>query len=1207
MQFMQKNAYWVTNRACGPMPYNQVRRTINQTLLAMKLTFLFMTLLCLNVHAKSIAQTITFSGKNVPLKTVFEAIRQQTGYVFFSKQGAMENTHAVTISVKGISLQKFLDSLLRDQPITYSISLKTIILSEKEAASRNMSTFNLEASPPPPFKTFLGQVLDEKGAPLEGVIVTVKGTTRRTITKADGTFSIDINLKEVLTFSSVGFEVKELTITPALNIYPVQIQLVATFAEMSNVGVISTGYQVVRKENSTGATSTVSSKELEKRYTPNIIDNLEGRIPGLVNYKGVTTIRGISSLSATTSVLIVVDGLPFESPVANLNPYDIESVTVLKDAAATAIYGARASNGIIVITTKKAKSKGTSVSFSSDITRTDKVDNSYGFMTPAQQVDIESDFFNYNYVTAPGAASNISAAKTSITNGSPITPVQYAWYQYAQNLITKSDLESQLTGFKQNDFRKQYRKYALLNQLLQQYDLAVRTNGNKFQSSLVLNFKTDNSGIIHAYNRQFNLFYKGTYQVASWMDINFGVNTILSNIKASNSSFATSSSYISPYIPLVNADGTHNYYTTADYNSYNTLTDVTPQLHSMKVNHLDELAMDAQKTRTNNSRLYVNVPMKILPGLTINPQFQYEYNTSTVSAYSEAESFIMRYLKNIYTSRTGTAPNYAYTYLLPTSGGKLATTQIQGNYWTARGQMDYNREFGKHAISVIAGTEFRQTHSNGTKSLLLGYDEQLQSQSSSSVNFVALNAVTSTTLFKPTLNPSSIYATYITNAIGLIPDTTHRLNSGYANASYTYDNRYNAFGSFRKDYADVFGLDPKFRGKPLWSAGLGWNIHRENFMAQYAWVNFLKLRTTYGITGNINNGATSFLTANSSYVNAATGLPVSIVQSAANPELRWERTATTNVGIDFTLFRNRLSGTFDWYHKKGTDLFASRRIDPSEGFTSQIINNASMQNDGVELSLQYSWLQPKSRSGLQWSTMLVMTHNKNKVTYVDEVSATPLALAQGGFKVGYPVNALYSFQYKGINSVGQPQWAKADGTLSTVALTGSDMNAMVYSGNTTPVNSIALTNDLHFKGFSLNVLTVYYGGHYMRARQPADFLTVGYASLPSYVLDSWTTGKTNSFIPGIGQYAPPASPPSQYLTYSDAFVHPADFIKIRNVTLGYQLPERWAGKVYAKNIRLRFQLNNPHALWKKNKVDVDPETGGAALPTSYVLGINLNL
>jgi TonB-linked SusC/RagA family outer membrane protein len=1140
------------------------------------------------LYGQSIDKRITMGINDRTLHAALSALAEESGFFINYTMDQVDHYAHITIERQERTVGETLDLILTHTNLTYQVRDHSILITRGNQAGMPAGSIVVR-----------GTVNDVNNNPIVGVNVYVKGGRTGTATDKDGRYEIEIPQGSVLIYALLGYEKKEINIDgQTLQ----NIILLENYTQIPEV-VISTGYQEVRKEKMTGSTVTVTADELSTRYNPNIVNNLEGRIAGLVNYNGKTTIRGTGSLYASNDPLAVIDGLPFEGGLSNLNPYDIESVTVLKDAAATAIYGARASNGIIVVTTKQAKEKGkTSVDISSNLTVYQKPDyDTYNYLTPAQQVDVESRYYDY-YFNGGVVADPIATVADYIEKGNSITPIQYAYYQKAMGLITQSDLESRLNDFRKNNFARQFREHVLKNRILQQYNVAIRNKGEKFQSNLVLNVKTDNSGILYDRNSRFDFFYKGAYDVNSRLTFNFGSNAQIDYNNSSNSDFAASPFNVSPYMRLLDENGNKVYYTTSAYNGYNTLTDTDPELRSMWVNHLDELELDRSKTTRNNMRYYANANIKILPGLNFNPQFQYESSHLSQSSYSEAESFIMRYLSNIYTSKEGNT----YTHLLPASGGKLSTVNTESNSWTARGQINFNRTFGKHAFDVIAGTEFRQTQEKGIRGLLLGYDDQLQSHATTTVNFPTLAAVTSTTFFKPGFNPVGAYNSYLNDPIGVITETIHRFNSGYANATYTYDSKYNAFISYRKDYADMFGLDKKFRGKPLWSTGLGWNIHRENFVSDMAWIEFLKLRATYGVTGNIYMGATSYLTANSSLYNAATKLPVSVVENAANPELRWEKNTTLNLGLDFTLFGNRLTGSVDWYGKKGSDLFSTTRIDPSEGFTSQIINNGDLQNRGFEISLRYNWFERARENRLIWFTSLVFTKNKNKIVYVDEVSATPLALAQGGFKVGYPVNSLFSFQYKGLNENGQPQWLKADNTLTTVALTGTDMDAVVYSGESDPETHIGLTNDIRYRGFSLNVLLVYYGGHYLRALQPSSYQSPSYGPLPSYILDSWTPENTATIIPGFGQYASTVIPGS-HLQYSDAFVRPAAFVKIRNIVLGYDLPQNLTKKTGLNRVNLNFQINNLKALWFKNKVNIDPETGNPPSPEFYVFGININI
>jgi TonB-linked SusC/RagA family outer membrane protein len=1161
----------------------------------------FLLLFYLNICALAQlnAQTITISGSKLSFDDLSAAIKKQTGYLLFSKKGELKDLP--DISVSNMPLKEFMDLLVKDRPLEYSISNKTIVLSPKPVAP---ATPESEQQVKVLIKFHIS---DMEGHVLPGASVAARKSKVSGMTGFDGTISLTVMENDVVVVSYIGFETKTVQLEKGMVKNGVVAVVLGTAeSRLTEVTVVSTGYQTIERERSTGSVATVTEAELRKRNTVNILENLEGVVPGLVRFRGNLTIRGVSTLQANTNILVVVDGLPIEGSIADVNPYDVESISVLKDAAAAAIYGARASNGVIVVTTKRARAKGkTTVEVSSNFTISNKPDYSYyNYMTPSQQVDWESRYFNWWFNGGGGTVSNpIADFESALSQGRAISPVQYGYYQLQKGQITQPQLEALLATYRGNDFASEFREKALENQFIQQYNLAVRTNSARSQNSLVVNYTTDNMGIINAYNRQINIFLKGTYSLAKWLDVDYGVNSIIGKIRTHNNKLATNPFNVPSYYGLQNPDGTNTYYNTSQFNAYNTVTETTTTLYSAKFNHLEELGRDYIDSSVLNTRYYVNLNFKILPGLTINPMIQYEDMRRDKSGYSEAESYTMRWLQDVYTTRAGTPGNYTYTNLLP-KGGKLATSNVKSPNYTARIQANFNHKFDKHGINAIAGAEFRQTRVYGQTGILLGYDDQLQTQATGSVNFGDLYAINTGTFWNPNYAVRQYHYPEI-SSMGLVLDEMHRFASGYANLTYTYDRKYSVFGSARKDYADLFGGDEKFRGKPLWSVGAAWVASNESFLQGIESINYLKLRASYGLTGNIRN-VTARLAASTS-TNPVTQLPNASVANPPNPQLRWEKTATTNIGVDFGLFDSRLKGAIDWYMRKGTDLFALKRLDPSEGFTSMTFNNASMRNNGVELNLGYEWFRPASASGFRWSSNLTAASNKNEITEVDELTRNPLTLAGGGaYRVGYPVRSVFSFRFAGLTDKGIAQWYDVKGTPTTLALGPNDADAIVFSGNADPKNTLALNNDFSYKGISLSVFAVYYGGHFYRARPvPVPYQSTNYASLPSYLLDSWTPSKTDTDIPGSGEYY--QIPITNQYYYSDNLVRAADFIKIRNVVLGYDIPTNVASKIKATNLRLRFQVNNPKSIWEKQKdVHVDPETGGLPIPTSFVFGLNAN-
>ena len=442
--------------------------------------------------------------------------------------------------------------------------------------------------------------------------------------------------------------------------------------------------------------------------------------------------------------------------------------------------------------------------------------------------------------------------------------------------------------------------------------------------------------------------------------------------------------------------------------------------------------------------------------------------------------------------------------------------------------------------------------------------------------------------------------------MGVVTDTHHKYASGYFNATYTYDNKYNVFGSFRKDYADVYGLNAKFRGKPLWSVGAGWLIHNEKFMEDLKWINFLKLRASYGVTGNIYQGATSYMTATSGDLNSDTNLPMGEIESPANPNLKWEQSRTTNIGIDYAFLNNRLRGSLDFYNKVGKDIFSNMTLDPTTGFSSMFVNMASMRNRGIELQLTYDWLRAKSRKGWAWTTNFTFSHNSNKVTSVENPSTRAYQLVRNPYVEGYPSSALWSYRFAGISDQegekGQTLWYVEDGNKKHDA-TGSSVDIMEYSGQAEPKVITGMDNSVRWNGFSVSILMAYYGGHKMRVLQEKETHGVPTTALASYFLNAWTPeNPTNT--PGIGRYS--SNTLGSETTYGNVYVHDADFLKIRNIVLGYDFPSQWIKNLGMNRLTLRFQIDNPKALWVKNDVGVDPETLGIRNPSSYIFGLNVN-
>jgi TonB-linked SusC/RagA family outer membrane protein len=1096
-------------------------------------------------------------------------------------------------------------------------------------------------------KVVSGTVVDDvTGETLPFVTVMLKGTSVGTVTTPEGKFTFGIPSNEgVLVFSYMGYETLELPIT-ATGVVNVRMKLSAQALE----SVVITGYQTISRERVTGSVSSINAGVLQERHSPNVMANLEGRVAGLVQGRDsdgnmTLTIRGVGTLSAgldpdsdearrMRAPLLVVDGLPVEGSFTDLNPYDIENITILKDAAAAAMYGAKASNGVIVVTTKKASEKGRlQIDVAANFTVTQKRNVNYVdnfFMTPAQQVDAEARYYQELYV---------ARARTDRFYGSHIgdnlayTPIQYAYYQLAlRGEGFQREVTALLNQLRQNSYAQEFADHMLLNQIEQQYNVSVRNMTEKYKSSLVINNRHNNRGIIHEGDNVFNVAYRGDYKLTGWLNFNFGLNSILQNRTTSNGRYTGLWNEM-PYTTMFNPDGSQKDLSPAYSDLYNEggfINGQRPELRPMDYYPLKEVALDKRRHDRQFSRFNAAINFDILKGLTASTSFVYETERYSNTDLSEAESYAMRNMINQFTWQDTLGKIYSDIG----NGGRFYQQNYKGDYWTARGQVNYSRVFqNKHNVDFLAGLEFRETKFRGTHSLLMGYSDLLQ-VGTLDINFKELreNPIYNgrNSFSQMNINTSPILV--ITSPLSNGREQWRRFASGYTNLTYTYDGKYNAFGSFRRDFADVYGLDNKFRGKPLWSVGLSWIASREDFMRPYKWLDYLKIRGSYGITGNIRPNLTSVMTGEVFGTNTRTNEPMAQILRPANPYLTWEKTATTNFGADFGfLTASRLRGAADWYYKKSTDVFSVRKVETTSGYGELEMNVAELYNHGVELTLTYDWYQGKTRDQFRWTSSLTGAYNYNQVTYYEGRLDNAGYLEGNKFRTGYAVSGTWSYQFAGIEENGvfrnyyDGDGNKVRGGLVRIAST----DALIYSGQYDPKLTMGLDNTFRYKGFSLNIMMVYYGGHVFRWGQTyLGGLTWGWSSsprpayqagtMPSYLSRAWTETNKDTDVPriffGSDVGGGASDGENQPVQWADIYVHDADFIKIRSIVLGYDLPQNLVGKMRMRQATLRFQIDNLPALWAKNTVGVDPETAmvnpggtlGVRRPTSFIFGLNVN-
>lgn len=1177
-----------------------------------------------------------FDGDNA--KAALAILKKATGYDFVYQKDLLKDKGGKVIgNYKDVTLEHLLDYTIGMQlGLSYTVTDKTITLSPGKPGA------------PGDLKDIRGVVVDNEGEPLPGATVSIKGTNLGMAANLDGEFSLPVpgDGNGEIEVRYVGMNPVNLKITKQMAGKPVRIVMQPNESVMSEVVV--TGYQNIKKESATGAYTVISKDDLAKRTSTNLVSNLEGRIPGVVierssqkSGEDLMKVRGQGTFEARTAPLVVVDGLPIEGGMNTINPYEVESVTVLKDASAAAIYGARAANGVIVVTTKSAKKEKISVDFNADVTMTEKIDyRKAGLTNAAQTIWLERQNWNAMLNDPLGESalnSMIGDWQQGGYRAQGLSQVERLLVRNHLGEISDAELNSTLDAWGKRDYRREWQDALQRTQVNQLYNLAVRTQGKTVNSNLVFNYQDDNTGMRGGYDRTVQFRYKGDIKATDWLDFNVSVNVISQREKSHSTDEFGNWNGFAPYESMYDADGSLRDMEAGCILSNPALSVPEYELKDHSYNLIKDYWQNTDKKSYTNIRAYLHANVKLpVKGWTAQAQFQYEDIKSSTEYYNSKDSYRMRSIYNLYTTvdhkeiwvddpdfdidnwdwdfdHYGKKPvNMPVTTHHVPDGGMLQTYENKGSYYTFRVQTNYNNTFlDRHEVNALVGFEYRDVHSHYSQNTRVGYDPQTLTNQIVKTDWDFINGWGNASILGPEYMANGIYGTFGDG------DTLHRYLSYYMTANYVYDSRYSIFGSWRLDKTDLFGSDPKFRGRPLWSIGLSWNIHNENFMHDVTAVNFLKLRGSYGYTGNIDPDATSYLTAEIKS-NGLNGNWVGTVQTPPNDQLRWEKTQTWNVGVDFSLFDYRLNGSIDVYRKNGTDLLTDVALDATTGVpgAKQKLNAGCMVNKGFEIALQGRILPQTSRRDLGINLSANFSYNKNKVTKVYFHPITGYDFRTKSLLEGYPLNPVVSIDYAGLQQAEGDNmiygtWRDHEGNIHNTALSSAELEIAdcIFSGTGTPVWTGGFSPEFKWQGFTLSGMFAFYGGH-VRRFDPTYCNTIwGYgASTPLAALDYWNgvegalpNGYLSKYVKNGGTGA------SDFRR-----VERADYLKFRNLMLTYEFERKLIRHIGLNELSLRFQINNL-CTWARNSYGWDPEgmTVSCGIPMrqprSYALSLYFNL
>jgi TonB-linked SusC/RagA family outer membrane protein len=1167
--------------------YNRRRGIENpcfhKILLIMRLTTVFIIAAIMQVSASGFAQCVTFNAKGVSLQELFKAIKTQTDYNVVMSAEKLEAAKPISADFKNEPLEKVLEASLEGQNLTYTIDKKTIVIREKEPSFLDNIIARFNAI------DVRGVVTDSLGNPLQGATVKVKGSSTQVNTSAKGEFYIaNVDENAVLVVSYVGYVSREVKAEKDLGM----IRLVMASAELEEVNIASTGYQKVKPNEVTGSLVVIDNKTLNQQVGTNILQRLDGVTSSFrFDNKNANpgkrmniTVRGLSTINGPQDPLIVLDGFIYEGNINNINPNIVENITVLKDAAAASIWGARAGNGVIVITTKNGKfNQKSQVDFTTNVIVNERPDLYYlPQMSSADYIDVEQFLYNKGYFN------------NQFTNNTRpgITPAVEIFRRRSLGLITAPDSASQIDQLKKMDVRNDYNKYFYTQAVTQQYSVGLSGGGNNNSYFVAVGFDKVLSEL-YAKSNKLNVKVGNTYRPLKNLQANFSVNYTNSKSESGRPAYPgiTVNNRQVPYLQFADDNGDP---VGVDFNLRGIYTDTVGQgkLLNWKYYPLENYK---HNTTTNNlQEIFLNSSLsyRFLKYFSLDVSYQYQRQQTEGIQQQDLESYEARNLINLFSQlnrNTGVV-----SYNVPVGG--IRNNTIAGiESQTARAQLNFDQTWQSlHQLTGIVGAERREADAKGS--------------AYSSYGFIEDPLISGTVDFK------NSYSTFINGTRQFIPgspfysSTVQKFVSMYSNLAYTYDRRYSFSASARKDGSNIFGVNTNDKWKPLWSIGLGWTISNEKFY-DLPFLQFLKFRISYGYSGNVDLSKSAVPIQQYTAINPLTGLPKGRIAVLNDPELRWEKVGQINLGLDFS-FRNQIiSGSVEYYHKKGSDLYGPTPYDyTSWGFVPVITKNvANMEGDGFDISIRSKNMD----NFMKWHTSFLFNYNVSKTTAYFSEGANEINQLFGNGRsiapvVGKPLYALAAYKWGGVDESGNPQ-GYVDGKLSkdyaaiiNEANTKGTEGNVEYLGPALPKIFGSLLNSFEVDRFSFSVNLSYNLGYYFRKPAISYNQLIQQGRGHADFEKRWQKpgDELHTDIPSF-QY-PNSELRDNFYVNSTLNALKGDHVRLNFINLGYTLTNKSIGKADFKEIQFYVNMANLGILWRANKENLDPEYPSSLKPTKSI-------
>ncbi|MCS4226411.1 SusC/RagA family TonB-linked outer membrane protein [Sphingobacterium sp. BIGb0165] len=1046
-----------------------------------------------------------------------------------------------------------------------------------------------------------GLVVSQDEKPLQGVSIRVDVENLHIRSANDGTFQLLVkDRKGKIRFTYVGFKSQEVSYTAGADLV---IRLIPEDNKLEEVEVVSTGYQKIPKERATGSFEFVDNKLLNRKVSTDFVSRLEDVVPGFTanktgNSRGSylnVNVRGLSTLFSEKFPLIVIDGVPYDisNPglgpgiFTNINPNDIENVTVLKDAAAASIWGAQSGNGVIVITTKRGKfNEQTKLSFNSNISIKAKPDlYYYPQMSSSDYIDAQQYIFDQGKYN--------SWFKNKFRNPQPVL-----WLMYARKngTLSEADFNEQIALLKAADLRDDFLKYIYRQAVNQQYNIQLQTGSDKVNTLFSVGYDKNLNDVVTSSFKRLNL--KSNTQIKPVKNMILDIGLSYTDSKNENSYFSVAYNRMAkgvknyPYMRLADANGNPLAVDISGLNPTFRDTIAGGRLLDYSYVPLDQLNDSKETQQIREFFTNINAGYSFDFGLKLNLLYAYQRTMNPTEIWKGISTFQQRDEINSFASWN----NNVITWNLPV-GDFLGIVNWDSYNHQSRATADYSKKWNeKHEISLFAGMEVRKNEQKITSSQYSGYDPETGAFKSVPYGIQV-----------PMLN--GLFGTSTITDVNVFKRFRNNFVSYFANGAYTYANRYLLSGSFRKDASNLFGVKSNDRGQPFWSVGAAWILSNEPLIANGVF-NFLKLRATYGYNGNVNNSVSAYpIMSIQGEAHYMTNQNYGMIMTPPNPRLRWERIGITNVGLDFSLRNNSLSGSIEYYVKNAKDLIAPDRIDPSTGFSTLMVNSGNIRTKGWDISLNSIPLQQKNWT---WSSNLVFSYARTKVlkSYVQNENGKDfISSAQSGTMTPIEGMDLYSqlgYKWAGLDpGTGEPR-AYINGEISKdyTAILGLNVRDLENYGSTVPLYTGGWRNSVRYKTMELSWNISYQLGHkFLRNSFDNSLFLNSDIGHSDYALRWQKPG--DELHTDVPAFKYPADLGSQVYMRSSALLENGGQIKLRDIQLSVSLPSLSRFKVH--NAKIYGYIQNVGTIWRANKFGIDTEYGfNIPDPMMSALGLSFN-